>query len=250
MKIEWRIEPEDTAKVLEFYEQYQTDPLVTKRMNKNLSDNRQLPSKEEFWHHMVSCLLTTQQRSGPSSPVSKFIESEPFPLSLSECASRKYLAPFTRKIISQFGGLRRSNKIADELKVNLRYLRVDGWGETFDKLRLLQSHASRIEEREVAEFIDLKFKGFGPKQSRNLLQWLGLTRFEIPIDSRITKWLNEFGFPVALSSVALQDAHYYNFVSDGFQTLCAACEIMPCLLDAAIFVSFDLKNSTEQSGAT
>ena len=245
MKIEWRIEPEDIRRVSEFYEQHQTAPLVTGRINRNLSDNRQLPTKDELWHHIVACLLTTQQRSGPTSSVAKFIESEPFPLSLSECVSRKNLVSFTKQIISKFGGLRRSNKIADEIKVNLRYLRKDGWDETFEKLGLLQTHASRLEEREVAEFIDLKFKGFGPKQSRNLLQWLGLSRFEIPIDSRITKWLNEFGFPVTLNSTALADAHYYNFVSDGIQTLCSACGIMPCLLDSAIFVSFDRESSTE-----
>jgi hypothetical protein len=32
-----------------------------------------------------------------------------------------------------------------------------------------------------------------------LLQGLGLTKYEIHIDSRITGWLNEFGLPVALS---------------------------------------------------
>jgi hypothetical protein len=92
-----------------------------------------------------------------------------------------------------------------------------------------------------------KFKGFGPKQSRNLLQGLGLSRFEIPIDSRITKWLNAIGFPLKLTANALQDRNYYNFVSDGFQKLCEACEIMPCVLDAAIFSSFDEGKWTEEN---
>src|SRR3712207_8726784 len=39
--------------------------------------------------------------------------------------------------------------------------------------------------------IDDSLKGFGPKQSRNLLQGLGLTRYEIPIDIRITRWFND-----------------------------------------------------------
>ena len=82
-------------------------------------------------------------------------------------------------------------------------------------------------------------KGFGPKQSRNLLQALGLTRYEIPIDSRITKWLNHFGFPIKLSAAALADPNYYNFVLDGFQKLCEAADIYPCVMDAAIFASSD-----------
>ena len=62
---------------------------------------------------------------------------------------------------------------------------------------------------------------------RNLLQSLALSRFEIPIDSRITKWLNTFGFPVTLSSMVLADRDYYLFVSDGIQRLCEASGVMP-----------------------
>jgi len=79
----------------------------------------------------------------------------------------------------------------------------------------------------------------GPKQSRNMLQRLGLSRFEIPIDSRIAKWLNAFGVPVHLNAWPLPDGDYYNFVSQGFQSLCEACEIFLCVLDASMFPSFD-----------
>jgi thermostable 8-oxoguanine DNA glycosylase len=94
-------------------------------------------------------------------------------------------------------------------------------------------------ERKSVEIIIDNLKGFGPKQSRNLLQSLGLTKFEIPIDSRITKWLTAFGFPMKLSATALSDKNYYNFVLDGFQKICEACDIFPCVMDAAIFSSFD-----------
>jgi len=46
---------------------------------------------------------------------------------------------------------------------------------------------------------------------------------------------------------ALQDRNYYNFVSDGFQKLCEACDITPCVLDAAIFSSFDEGKWTEEN---
>ena len=38
---------------------------------------------------------------------------------------------------------------------------------------------------------------------------------------------------------ALADLDFYKFVSEGFRELCDACGIYPCLLDAAIFSSFD-----------
>jgi len=45
------------------------------------------------------------------------------------------------------------------------------------------------------------------------------------------------------------DRNYYNFVSDGFQRLCKVCEIMPCVLDAVIFSSFDGGRWTEENVA-
>lgn len=74
-----------------------------------------------------------------------------------------------------------------------------------------------------------------------------MSQFEIPIDSRITKWLNEFGFPVRLTATALSDHDYYEFVSDGFQQLAKACGVAPCVLDAAIFSSFDADAWTEEN---
>jgi hypothetical protein len=37
----------------------------------------------------------------------------------------------------------------------------------------------------------------------------------------------------------LSDQAYYRFVLDGFQRLCATSRVYPCVLDAAIFASFD-----------
>ena len=108
------------------------------------------------------------------------------------------------------------------------------------KLKSLQYEATQEEERKVADDINKYFAGFGPKQSRNFLQWLGLTRYEIPIDSRITNWLNEeFKFPVILNARSLQDRNYYHFVSDGIQELCKACDVYPCVFDAAVFARAD-----------
>ncbi len=90
---------------------------------------------------------------------------------------------------------------------------------------------------------------FGPNQSRNVLQSLGLTRYEIPIDSRLTDWLNEFGFPVRLSAQALGDHNYYAFVSDGIQLLCERSSVFPCVFDAAVFASSDEDEWTEDNVA-
>jgi hypothetical protein len=247
MKIIWQIDPEDIANVKVFFAQHRDNAFVRMRIATNLKDEKLPVTKEAFWEVMISCLLTTQQRSGPGSSVTRFISTSPFPLRHEVCQGNADLDSFVTKVLSEFGGLRRSTTIGREAKANLNYLENGGWlptSEALEKVRLLQSPQT---ERHAARFVDENFKGFGPKQSRNLLQGLGLSRFEVPIDSRITKWLNEFEFPVTLTANALADRNYFEFVSDGFQRLAEACGIAPCVLDAAIFSSFDGDRWTDEN---
>ena len=99
----------------------------------------------------------------------------------------------------------------------------------------------RFKRKENAQKkIQDNLKGFGPKQSRNLLQILGLTIYEIPIDSRIAKWLNtKLDFPITVSAITLQDLNFYNFVSDAIQNLCEKANVKPCLFDASVFIEGD-----------
>jgi hypothetical protein len=247
MKHTWTIEPTDIKKVKAFLDLHRDDLFVRQRVKWNLRDEKPSVKREDFWQQMVACLLTTQQRSGPTSAVTRFIRTTPFPLAYKTCTAQAGVEGFAKATLTNFGGLRRTNLLAGEIATNLTRLEEGLWQRTFDTLGTLRTNHSVGAEREAADFIDDKFAGFGPKQARNLLQSLGLTRHEIPIDSRITKWLNEFGFPVRLSASALADRHYYCFVMDGFQALCRACDVAPCVLDAAIFASFDAGGWTEEN---
>ena len=247
MKIIWQIDPGDIAKVKAFFDQYQDTPFVEKRKRTNLADDKPPITKPVFWNRMVGCLLTTQQRSGPNTAVTRFLLKQPFPLEYGACVSQDNLAEFARNVLGDFGGLRRSTTIGKELAANLACLENGGWADALMHLDAVRRHPISETERRAAEFFGEKLQGFGPKQSRNLLQGLGLSCYEIPVDSRITKWLNKFGFPVTLTANALSDHNYYNFVSDGFQRLAEACGIMPCVLDAAIFSSFDGDGWTEEN---
>lgn len=178
---------------------------------------------------MISCLITTQQRSGPNSAVTRFISSKPFPLNYSKCKAPDDLQIVVEETITTFGGLRRGKTIGEEVDFNLKWLKNGGWETVYEIVEDVIKNPTREVERKSAEIIIDNLKGFGPKQSRNLLQSLGLTKFEIPVDSRITKWLTAFGFPMNLSAIALADRNYYNFVLDGFQKICAACDIYPCV---------------------
>jgi len=239
MKIFWQIEERDVKNVKTFFDSHKDNPFVKNRINRNI--NRSVPkvTKDLFWEAMISCLLTTQQRSGPDSAVTRFICKNPFPLNLPLCSSQSNLSKFVSDTITKFGGIRRANKIAEAVSDNLKWLENNGWQRIFRVADSLENNETVKIERESAEYIDDHLNGFGPKQARNLLQSLGLTRYEIPVDSRIIKWLNDFGFPIKLSSAGLTDKNYYNFIMDGLQQLCERSGVYPCVLDAAIFSSFD-----------
>lgn len=242
MELVWNISRSDIERLRSFVAAAKSDALVRSRIARNLSTKKAQIAKPAFWHALVGSLVTTQQKSGPESAVARFLRERPFPLSYAACCSRKKVEPFVTGTLSAFGGIRRSNRIGSELATNLLRLEKGLWRELLLRVNSLIPEASRESEAGVAEYLDEQLVGLGPKQSRNLLQGLGATRYEIPIDSRVTKWLNNFGFPIHLSSVALADRNYYGFVSDGIQQLCAAAGVFPCVFDAAVFASFDRGN--------
>lgn len=239
MDIVWKVDRKDIAAVKQFVEKHEAHPLVRHRSRVNLASKKKPVSKAIFWKRMASCLLTSQQRSGPGSAVAEFVTRHPFPLAYRTCVAHDDVETFAGQVLRHFPGLRFKKRLSAEIGGNFGLLQGSIWPETRKTLEtLLPEHAPQA-EKAAADFIEDHFSGFGPKQSRNLLQVLGLTKYEVPLDSRITKWLRGFGFPVALSPAALSDRNYYHFVSDGFQQLCAKGGVYPCLLDAAIFASFD-----------
>lgn len=249
MRIDWIIEDDDISRVKEFFNRHQDNPFVRSRIRCNLRPDKPPVTVDKFWETLVGCHVTTQQQSGPGKPVNRFINARPYPLPYQTCCERDDLAEFAYGVVKQFGGIRRTTTIGKELAANMVYLKNGGWATTLEKLESVRLASSPDVERDAAEFLARHFKGLGPKQSRNLLQWTGLSCQEIPIDSRITRWLNEFGFPFKVTAKALSNPYYFNLVSEGFQKLCEACGIKPCVLDAAIFASFDGDRWTEENVA-
>lgn len=235
MEIKWQVNASDITRVKDLINKCQNNALVRNRLKRNCSAIKPSVSNGEFWQQMVSMRLTSQQNSSPGSPVGRLAREEPFPLSYDVIPKSKQAETFINGELQKWGGIRFRNVIAQQLSQNLLILEDGGWERTLKECNRLTVLVDRDIEVEVADYIQKMFLGFGPKQSRNLLQALGLTRREIPIDSRVTDWLNEFGFPVRLSAAGLADINYYNFVSDGIQELCAMSEVLPCILDASIF---------------
>jgi hypothetical protein len=245
MKISWNINESDIQKVKNVMKENENFFLKNRRERKVEKNNIEI-NKNIIILNLMMCLLTSQQRSEPNSVVGKFLSLKPFPVTSELIAESKNIESLIKQILQKNGLTRYINKISAFFAENIEKIELDNWN-LISKLDYLNNHQSKETERELADFLNDWLKGFGPKQSRNFLQALGLTKYELPIDSRIANWLNDFGFPVSLTSSPLSDKGYYHFVLDGIQELCLKAKIYPCELDAAIFSSFDNDEWTEEN---
>ena len=232
---------DDAAAIRSLLDSFVADALVQARMFENVNGPAPSFDKERFWYVLLGCLLTTQQRSTRGMPVPRFLDQEPFPLSLEACRQHEDVEQFVLRTLTAYGGIRRTSTIAHQSKQNYEWLESGGWckiQEIFGVLTVQRQREPRdgdkVAERQAARCIDQFFAGIGPKQSRNLLQWLGLTRYEVPLDSRVCDWINaSLSFEVNVAM--LGDIRYYEQTLDRLQAACAEAEVLPCMFDAAAF---------------
>lgn len=203
-------------------------------------------SKEDFWHAMIACLLTSKQDSSEGRPVQQFLKEKTFQLSLN-ILEKNNINQYATKILKDFGGIRNYNRIGEYIDKNFKYLNIGGWQELNNEAEKLSKLRARepifqdiVLERKASNYIKKNFIGFGPKQSRNFWQWLGYTRYEIPLDSRNTNWFDSNDiFSIKISNENLSSIRNYETVLDMIQDLCQNNNILPCMLDAAIFSYYE-----------
>lgn len=200
-----------------------------------------LPTLVEFWEQLVMALLTSQQRSTEGTPVSRFALEKPFPLSLT---TYEQMNDAGVQATIQSHGLRFGPRIASFLRHNHSWLfeTGKGWAMVEPLLQNLVSQrknppepSQKVLERKVARVLADHLKGIGPKQSRNLLQELGLTRYEIPLDSRVVGWLKEnLNWKIPLDDLSHHKT--YDKHLDRVQRTCQEAGVLPAVFDAAAFV--------------
>lgn len=245
IKLEWHIEQRDIQVVQDIVASQKSRTIVIDRVRRNVDGSLPEISQSDIWQTQIMCLLTSQQRSGPNRPVSNFMKEKPFSLSLERCKNVTDLKEYINSTLTNFHGIRFSKIISKRVTANFNKLEKGGWKELLSWLDKLKSqryqspHPSHYQlERQAANYMD-QYEGFGPKQSRNFWQALGLMRYEFVLDSRISDWLKKNKFPVPLSSTALGNEDYYIFLSDILRELCIKADVLPCILDASIFASYD-----------
>lgn len=237
----WAVTPTVVGRVKSLVEQQKLMPFVRQRVRRNLAEVKPVVEKAEFWKQLVVCILTSRQRSGPDSPVSRLSGTEPFPLSYETCAVQEDLVKYVKGQLAKFGVTRFTEKIPAFLNTNLEEFDSGLWKKTSVELEELRLNQDQPTERKTANFIEANYAGIGPKQARNVLQCVGLTRYEIPIDSRIEGWFKRLGFEFEYKLAGKG----YCYIMDDIQELCRECEVLPCILDASIFNSVDGDGWTE-----
>jgi thermostable 8-oxoguanine DNA glycosylase len=201
-------------------------------------------NKNAVWHALMIGALTTQQKSGPNSPVYQLLDSKPFKLSLKSFTgmSKSKLTKHAKSVLRSQRGVRFADKLARQIAHNHEIF-IAKWTSISELLRILTTCRGKKrvkEERVAADIFRQLFKGIGPKQSRNVLQALGIMKYEIPIDSRTMKWIGtDLQMTLPVTPSVMSDSRYYEFILDIFQQLCHEVKIYPAIFDACVFVSFN-----------
>ena len=147
MEIIYKISSNEVKRLKDFYDKWLEDPFVVRRYEKNVLKKNGQIAKPQIWETMISCLLSTQQRSGPESFVTKFIAAKAFPLKYTDCLNQKDCSKYIKDVISNFKGLRRANTIGKESDHNLKWLEKEGWAILLPKFEDLdQDGLLNIEE--------------------------------------------------------------------------------------------------------
>lgn len=116
----------------------------------------------------------------------------------------------------------------------------NNWKETERCLKTLQYDTTLDKERMVAKYLADLYQQIGPKQSRNIIQMLGLSRYVVPLDSRMDETINEYG-GIMLPEVQnpYSRENYYMDIEDQINDLCVELGIYPCFFDACVYWSKD-----------
>jgi thermostable 8-oxoguanine DNA glycosylase len=239
---------EKIGEVKGFYASVDHSHEFFQRRLKNLlsGTDKESIDKERFWQELFIAICTSQSKSGLKSGIARMEKMPRFPGRLERLDGAENVEELLREVLPHYK-VRFPNDKAAYLAHNHNLLSRNDeelWSEISDALELLRFQQSRKTEMRTARLLR-GFKGVGHKQSRNVLQGLGLTKDEIPIDSKVVKWLEEFGFLTFQTKYqekrflqSLSSKKQYRRLMDDLQTLCKQCELHPCLLDAAIYLYY------------
>ena len=244
MQATWTVDKISVNAWRKLVDEYRDEPIPKERRTLNVQRKGIVLTKTVVWHRIIGCQVTTQQRSGRNTLVTKFLESASplFDLKVvKKCASLEELAQDELTA----AGLRMTKKVPKRLQAIYDLLEDGEWSTLLSQLETIRKRTTQNKERAVVNYLtglqngskSKRFPGLGQKQSRNFIQWLGLSRWEVPLDSRVLRVLRTQGANFVPKGNSLADATVYLFVQDLLQIIASRLGIFPCELDACMFAS-------------
>lgn len=229
MKFVWDVSKSDIDKVTDFVKKHR-NPDIDNLLSRNINHVNVAIDKDSLLKTMLICLLSADTNSNPQHTIDAVLSKKPFLLSYKYVFSVQNIETLFQKAFEASGITKYLNKVPAYFSRNFYFLEGTDWELEQEINNSIKHELTNLEERELADKVDQGFKGFGSKEARKFLLLLGITRYEIPIDHQLTKWLVDFEFPVKFSRTALQDKSFYHFVLDGIRILCDKAGIYPCVL--------------------
>jgi thermostable 8-oxoguanine DNA glycosylase len=239
MELIWKLSDSDINRIRDFVKKYM-NPNVEKIINKNINHIDRVIDKDSLLKAMLICLMSSETDSYPASKIEQIFTKKPFLLNCQYLFKVSNIELAFQETFQTFGVTKFLKKVPKYFSTNFDFLVETDWALESEINRSLDHELTKYDERKLADMVDRSFKGFGSKEARSFLLALGVTKYEIPIDYKLLKWLKAFDFPITFSNIALQDIFFYHFVSDGIQKLCEISEIYPCVLYASIVSSTEI----------
>lgn len=233
MELIWKLSDSDIIKIRDYVSKNKNQK-VEKIINQNINHIDRIIDKDSLLKAMFICLLSYDTDAYPEDKINQLLIKKPFLLNYEYLFKVRDIEILLQEAFQTFGLTKFLNKVPRYFSTNFEFLEETDWNLESEIKGAIEHELTKYEERELADKVDKSLKGFGSKEARSFLLALGVTKYEIPIDLRLIKWLENFGFPIKFSKTALQDILFYHFVSDGIQKLCEISEIYPCVLYTSI----------------
>lgn len=121
MIVNWKIDNDDINKLKKFI-QLHNNPFVAARISRNINRKDIVLDKNTILKTISMCLLTSQQRSGPNTPIVDFLRIEPFPISLESLNNNLDTEIFIRSTLQKYNLNRYINNISKYFSKIYQYL--------------------------------------------------------------------------------------------------------------------------------
>jgi thermostable 8-oxoguanine DNA glycosylase len=236
MELIWKLSDSDIDKVRDFVNKNK-NPKVDRIINRNINHIDRIIDKDTILKTMLICLLSSETDSYPENKIEQLFKKKPYLLTYEYLFKVHNIESLFQEVFQKSGVTKYINKVPKHFSFNFEFLEETDWDLESEINRSKEHELTKYDERKLADMVDKSFKGFGSKEARSFLLELGVSKYEIPIDNKLIKWLENFDFPIKFSKTALQDILFYHFVSDGIQKLCEISDIYPCVLYTSILSS-------------